>query len=109
MPDVPLLDVWTDWICPSGCNTTERTRPMPPNSSRFHPCPRQHGLTVPLVREGTDCTVTTRLREDYEGTDHGATQLAPEDGRPYMSAVTTYADGRNDAIIYAPTARARLG
>jgi hypothetical protein len=107
--DVPLLEAWTDWVCPNGCPKTERTPALPPNAARFHPCPRVHGLTVPLAREGTDCRNVARLREDYEGADHGATQLAPEDGRPYMSAVTEHADGHTDVVVFAPVARASLG
>ena len=84
---VPLLDAWTDWVCPSGCGKRGTDPAAAAERSRFHPCPRQHGLTVPLVRAGTDCSTTALLRADYEA-DQGATQLAPEDGRPYMSAVT---------------------
>ena len=60
------------------------------------------------MRAGTDCSTTALLRADYEGSDHGATQLAPEDGRPYMSAVTEHGDGHTDVIVYAPSARASL-
>jgi len=62
------------------------------------------GLLVPFVVAGTDCKVYARLRDDYEGADHGATQLAPGDGRPYMSVVTERADGSNDTTVYAPAA-----
>jgi hypothetical protein len=113
MPDmlgaIQLDPGWQDWVCPNNCGIApQRTRPLPPNASRFHPCPKVHGLTAPMVRAGTDATNRARLREDYEGTDHGSTQLAPEDDRPYMSLVTDYADGHNDAVVFAPVARARL-
>jgi len=48
----PLLDAWQDWECPN-CHLAERTRPLPPNAGRFHPCPKLHGLTAPLVYLGT--------------------------------------------------------
>jgi hypothetical protein len=102
-----LLSAYQDWVCPSGCGMEERTQPLAPNASRFHPCPRNHGLTVPLVRAGSDCTATPVLREDYVAGE--LVQTAPDDGRPYMSLLTRWADGRQDAVVYAPTARATIG
>jgi hypothetical protein len=107
MPGPVLLDVWQDWECPAKCGKEERTRPLAPNSARFHPCPKRHGLTVPLVRAGTDCTAVAMLREDYVAGE--LVQTAPDDGKPYASLLTYYADGRNDAVVYAPTARASIG
>jgi hypothetical protein len=105
MPAV-LLTVYTDWECPA-CGCSERTPPLPPNASRFHSCPRLHMLTAPLVRAGTDCTVTATERGDYLGGDAGAVTLG-DDGRPYMNVETRYADGRNDCAVFAPVARIRL-
>jgi hypothetical protein len=101
-----LLNAYQDWECPA-CHKTDRTGPVVPNGTRFHPCPKLHGLSAPMVRAGTDCKLVPVLRQDYVGTE--LVQTAPEDGRPYMSLLTRYADGRNDAIVYAPTARATLG
>jgi hypothetical protein len=102
-----VLNAYQDWVCPSRCGVEERTAPLAPNSSRFHPCAKNHGLTVPLVRAGADCTAEAVLRADYVKDE--MVQTAPEDGRPYMSLITRYADGSNDAVVYAPTARASFG
>jgi hypothetical protein len=106
MPEPVLLQAFVDWYCPA-CGKTQRTRPVPPNGATFHPCPKTHGLTVPLVRAGADAKIEARLREDYVGGE--LVQTAPEDGRPYMSLLTVYADGHNDAVVYAPSARASTG
>lgn len=96
-----LLDAWQDWECPA-CGTTERTRPLPPNGSRFHPCPGLHGLTAPLVRAGTDCKVTAVERGDYLA---GEEQRTGDDGRPYMAVRTDYPDGSNDLAVFPGVAR----
>jgi hypothetical protein len=105
--DVPLLNpAPQDWHCPE-CGKVERTPPVPAAATRFHPCPRMHGLSTPMVRDGLDAHHVAVLREDYQGRE--LVQRAPEDGKPYMSLLTYYADGRNDAVVYAPTARASIG
>lgn len=91
-----LLESWQDWECPN-CNKTERTRPLPANSSRMHDCPGLHGLTAPLVLLGTDCKVIATEREDYLA---GDTQRLGEDGRAYMNVKTVYADGHNDLRVF---------
>lgn len=101
-----LLDAWVDWVCPNGCACTDRTRPLPPNATRFHTCPRLHSLTAPLVRAGTDCKVYAVERMDYLGREE---QRTGDDGKPYMAVVTERADGSNDAAVFAPPAVARLG
>jgi len=95
-----LLDAWQDWECPN-CHRTERTRPLPPNSSRMHDCPRLHGLTAPLVRAGTDCKVIAVERGDYL---RKAQQRMGNDGRPYMAVETVRADGSNDVAAFAEVA-----
>lgn len=105
--DVPLLNGGpTDWFCPE-CKLEQRTPAAPANGGVFHPCPKLHGLSVPMVRAGQDAHHVAKLREDY--VDGELVQTAPEDGKPYMSLLTFYADGRNDAVVYAPTARATIG
>ena len=99
-----LLDAWQDWECPN-CHVTERTRPLPPNASRFHECPRLHGLTAPLVRAGTDCKVVAAVREDYLGKE---VQRTGDDGKPYMNVTTVHVCPPNDAVPrtvppYAPS------
>lgn len=98
---MPLLDAWQDWECPNSCGVTERTRPLPPNASRFHTCPALHSLTAPLVRAGTDCKVTAVERGDYLRKEH---QRTGDDGRPYMAVETVHADGHNDLAVYAAAA-----
>jgi hypothetical protein len=102
---VPLLEAWQDWEC-KACGLEQRTRPQPPNASRFHPCPKLHGLTAPMVRAGTDCTVVAIERGDYLRT---AEQRTGDDGKPYMAVETRYADGRNDTAAFAEVAIARFG
>ena len=95
---VPLLEAFQDWTCPE-CGLAERTRPV---ANRFHPCPKLHGLTAPLVLAGTDCKLTAVERGDYL---RGATQRTGDDGRPYMAVVTERADGSNDAAVFAEVAK----
>jgi hypothetical protein len=97
---VPLLDAWQDWECPN-CPAADRTRPLPPNAARFHPCPRLHGLTAPLVRAGTDCKVVAIGRGDYL---QGEQQRTGDDGRPYMAVETVHADGHTDRAVFAGVA-----
>lgn len=96
MSHLLLLDAWQDWSCPN-CWAHDRTRPIPPNASRFHPCPGLHGLTAPLIRAGTDCKVYAVERGDYLGQ---AEQRCGDDGKPYTSVVTQRADGSNDLAVF---------
>lgn len=100
-----LLDAWQDWECPN-CPAAERTRPLPPNASRFHACPGLHMLTAPLVRAGTDCQVIALERQDYLGSE---IQQTGDDGRPYSGVHTVRADGSNDVAAFAPLARGHFG
>jgi hypothetical protein len=97
-----LLEAWQDWTCPA-CHLSERTRPRP---NRYHNCAKLKGLIAPLVLAGTDCTIRAVERGDYL---NGAIQRSDEEGRPVMAVVTEYADGRNDAMVFAECAVARLG
>jgi hypothetical protein len=94
--NIPLLDTWQDWECPN-CGKSERTRPLPPNASRFHPCPGLHGLTAPLVRAGTDCKVIAVERGDHLGHE---IQRTGDDGKPYMAVETVHADGHTDRAVF---------
>ena len=98
-----LLDAWQDWFCPN-CSLTERTRPVPVNGHRFHPCPGLHGLTAPMVRAGTDCKVVAHERGDVLGL---AGQRTGDDGRPYMAVRTIHADGHTDAAVFPEVAVTR--
>ena len=100
-----LLDTWQDWECPN-CHLTERTRPLPPNASRFHTCPKLHMLTAPLVRAGMDCKVVAELRGDDLGRE---VQRTGDDGRPYCAVHTIRADGSSDSAVFPGVAIARLG
>jgi hypothetical protein len=95
-----LLDVYQDWECPN-CGLTERTRPLPPNESRVHPCSGLHMLIAPLIRAGRDCKITAAPWEDYQG---GTLTQDGDDGRPYSSIDTIYADGSADCRVLAPCA-----
>jgi len=91
-----IIEAYTDWECPN-CHFRERTRPLPPNASRMHPCPGLHGLTAPAVRAGSDCKVYAVERMDYLRDEE---QRTGEDGKPYMSVITERADGTNDAHVF---------
>jgi hypothetical protein len=99
-----LLDAWMDWACPN-CNTHDRTRPLPSNAVRMHPCGGLKGLLAPLVPEGMDCKVVAVERQDYLGAEE---QRTGDDGRPYSAVHRVRADGSNDALVFAPVAAARL-
>lgn len=97
---VPLIHRDTRWSCPNCTETAVTTEAAP--HTRFHACRGLHGLTVPLVEDGTRCRVVAVERGDYVGRE--LVQVAPGDGRPYMGARVERADGSNDAVAYAPTA-----
>lgn len=100
-----MLDAWQDWECPN-CDVTDRTRPHPPNATRFHQCPGLHNLTAPMIRAGSDCKVYAVERQDYLA---GASQRTGDDGKAYMAVVTERADGSNDVAAYAEPAVLSLG
>jgi hypothetical protein len=99
-----LLDPYVDWACPN-CGLEERTRPLPPGASRFHPCPGLHMLIAPLVRAGVRAKVEAEEREDYLA---GEIQRHGDDGKAYMAVRTTH-DGGEDLAVNAGLAVARLG
>ncbi len=99
-----LIDAYQDWECPE-CGLEQRSRPVPPNGTRFHVCPKLHNISAPLVRAGADCSLTAVERMDYLGTE---VQETGDDGVPYMNVTTRYADGHNDVAVHAPVARARF-
>jgi hypothetical protein len=106
MFDIPLLDAgYDDWHCPNGCFCTERTPALPPNSTRYHVCPKLHGLNAPLTRVGADVKVTAVERETYLGKE---IQTMGDDGKPYMAINTERADGSNDRIVHPGVARVRF-
>jgi len=90
------------WSCPN-CTTTRVTHEARPHTP-FHPCRGLKGLSAPLVADGSDCVVETRDRDDYVGKE---TVQANGEGRPVMSIVTRYGDGRNDCAVLAPCATSR--
>jgi hypothetical protein len=96
----PILRGFTDWVCPS-CKRTDRTTETRAHT-RFHPGPKMHGLTTPMVRAGTAAKLVRNDRDDYVGRE-----LVPTDdrGRPVMS-ITTVRDDGQDAVVFAPTATA---
>ena len=105
--DVPLLKVpYEDLHCPN-CGLAERVSPpLPAGQSRFHNCPKLHNLSAPLVRvDKDDCKVIAIEREDYL---NGEIQATGDNGTPYMSISTVYADGHNDLIANAGLATGEM-
>jgi hypothetical protein len=78
---------------------------LPPNSSRYHACPKLHGLNAPLVRVGTDCKVEAEERQDYINHE---VQAMGDDGKNYMAVRTTHADGWEDLTVNPGVARVRF-
>jgi len=97
-PSLPLIMRETRWSCPNCTQTALTTQAQP--HTRFHQCRGLHGLTAPLTEDGTRCRIYAVERDDYVSGE--AVQLAPGDGRPYMSVITERADGSNDCTVYAP-------
>jgi len=96
----PLISAFTDWRCPA-CGKTDRTAESRPHT-RFHPCPRMHGLSTPMVRAGTAAKLVLNERQDYVGKE---LVRLDDRGRPAMSISTIRDDGQ-DAVVFAPTASA---
>jgi hypothetical protein len=92
----------TDWYCPN-CGKTDQTAETKPHV-RYHACAKLDGLSTPMVRKGVSAKVYTREREDYVAKEQ---VFYGPNGRPIMSIVTEYADGRNDAVVFAPLATAK--
>lgn len=86
------------WSCPN-CVQRSVTRGKP---NRYHYCSGNAGLFAPMVPDGTDCRVFAVERQDYIGNE-----IVQRDGngRPVMAVVTERADGSNDVMVNAPTAR----
>lgn len=104
-PQPVLLRVpFEDWYCPNKCGVAERQPALPPDSSRYHPCPKLHGLNAPLVRVGVKAKVEAEERQDVLGRQ---IQAMGDDGKPYMAVRTTRDDGE-DLLVNAGHARARL-
>lgn len=104
MPDIPILQPPVKrWEC-KHCNTKDVTREARPHT-RMHNCPGLGGITAPLVEEGLrgKARVRVKVREDYEGEDHGKTQK-DENGRPIMAVETVHDDGHTDLAVLAPIA-----
>jgi hypothetical protein len=93
-----VLHAEQSWVCPN-CPAAARTVGQP---NRFHACQALGGLSAPLVLEGVDCQVTLTEREDYIGTEDVRMVL----GRPVAALNVVRADGSNDCVVYAPTAKA---
>lgn len=94
-----MLQAEQHWVCPN-CPASARTVGQP---NRFHDCPALAGLTAPLVLRGVDCRVIAVEREDFVGREE---VRRDGNGRPVMAVRTEYADGHNDTVVYAPTAKA---
>lgn len=96
-----ILSTVRHWSCPN-CGLKDQTAD-PRLTNRFHTCPKLHGLTAPLVLEGTKAKVEAVERGDYVGSEQVQTD---ENGRPVMAVKTTRDDGQ-DVAVFAPTAIAQ--
>lgn len=94
-----LLNAERHWECPL-CPARDVTLDPKPHT-RYHICPAQSGMTVPMVPAGMRAKVTRQEREDYIGTSK--VQL-DDRGRPVMSITVEREDGLSDTVVFAPTA-----
>jgi hypothetical protein len=99
---LPLVGTVTRWRCPN-CGKTDVTNEPRPHT-RMHTCPKLRFLSAPMLPEGTDAKVELAEWQDYVGKE--IVQRDPERGRPIQS-ITVTRDRGQDAIVFAPTARAR--
>ena len=100
---IPLLSTEVFWTCPN-CAFEKRTTETRPHLP-MHPCAGlRSGLMAPMIRAGTKAKVTAVEREDYLGKE----SVRLHRGRPIMALVTTKDNGE-DRIVFAPTARVRIG
>lgn len=90
------------WEC-HHCSFRDTTRGAGPHT-RMHPCSGLGGLTTPMVPEGSGARVVANEREDYVGREDVQRSA---DGRVLSSISTEYPDGRNDLVVFAPTASTR--
>jgi len=98
--DIPVFEPPVKrWEC-SHCAFRDVTTQLEPHT-RFHACPGMGGMTTPMVEEGSGARTVAVAREDYVGREH--VQMA-DDGRVLTSISTEYPDGRNDLVVFAPTA-----
>jgi hypothetical protein len=103
---LPILDSSTHWACPN-CGATDVTTEAQPHT-RMHDCAGFGGLSLPMVEESrvAGSQVVPVEREDYVGKELGL--VYDEGGAPIMSAVTEYADGSNDVVVFAPVVRVEM-
>lgn len=101
MTAVPILAVERRWVCPN-CDEQSVTRRADVHT-QMHTCRGLLGLTAPMVPAGTAAKTEAVERGDYIGEDD--VQVAPADGRPYMSVITTRDEG-TDVAVFAPVATA---
>lgn len=75
---------------------------------RLHPCPALNGLLADLTLCNTRGDLDVKVkhvpiaREDYVGDE---LVRRDDNGRPWMAMDTLRADGSNDRLAFAPTAR----
>jgi hypothetical protein len=71
-------------------------------AAEYHPCRGLKGLNAPMIPVGMDAKV-----EAVEWGDmlHGELVQRDGEGRPTSAIVTTRADGSNDTVALAPSAR----
>jgi hypothetical protein len=91
----------TDWEC-LHCNARDTTREAGPHT-RFHACSGL-GITAPMTVVGSGARLVVNERQDFVGNE---VVRLNEAGRPVMSISTEYPDGRNDLVVFAPTATTR--
>lgn len=107
--EIPILNSRREWDCPN-CDLEDVTQRADVHT-QMHPCAGMGGLVAPMVEKARrpegkrSVRVRAVEREDYVGKEKGLTYA---DGKPITSVVTEYADGSNDAAVYAPSVRVEM-
>jgi hypothetical protein len=101
--NVPLLTPPEQhWVCPN-CTTTAVTRYAPGQvAAEYHPCRGLNGLNAPMVAEHADAKVEAVPWGDML---YGELVQRDGEGRPISAIRTERADGSNDIVALAPSAR----
>ena len=102
MPPVLLIPPEQRWSCPNCTLTAVTHYPAGMVAAEYHPCRGLRGLNAPMIPDGTDAKVEAVQWGDML---HGERVQRDGEGRPTSFIRTERADGSNDVVALAPTAR----
>lgn len=101
--NVPILQPpLITFHCPNCPQTAAKRYPPGMVATEYHPCRGLKGLNAPMVPDGMDAKVEAVPWGDML---HGELVQRDGEGRPTSAIRTERADGSNDLVVLAPTAR----